>query len=312
MLNYAIPIIGILFSSLASYFSAKVLIKYTYIYAESFYKKPLLFVLLYTGLINSLTIYISSVNLTINKEALLGYYFLLYNAALDAAIILGILILFKKIDKIEISKNFIFVTSLAFTIHLFLVLKKKLNLIDTFISFASFIIISAILIKEEKEKEFIKKDRLTIRDFLLFLPIFIISIAIIYASSHLISVFIIYLNNLLKNASLSAYITNIISTFTQTLIFSIAIIENRERTEEGLLPILGEIIFTFTVYIGTISGIVPILLPTESLLPIVSSIFLMYISLILLNLLTNGLTLPRETGIILLLLAFILGLLTMV
>jgi len=312
MLNYAIPIIGILFSSLASYFSVKVLIRYIYIYAESFYKKPLLFVLFYTGLINSLTIYISSINLTINREALLGYYLLLYNIALDVAIILGILILLKKIEKIEISKNFIFAASLAFTIHLFLVLKKKLNLIDAFISFAAFIIISIILLKEEKKREFIKREELNIIDFLLFLPFFVISIAIIYASSHLISVFIIYLNNLLKNASLSAYITNIINTLSQTLIFTIAIIEKRERIEEGLLPILGEIIFTFTIYIGTISGIMPIFFTIESLLPIVSSVFLIYISLILLNLLANEIALPRETGIMLLLLVLILGLLTMV
>jgi len=312
MLNYIPILIGILLSSLSSYFSVKVLVKYIYLYAESFYRKPLLFILLYTGLISSLTMYIASINLTISNNALLGYYLLLYNATLDLAIVLGILTFFRKIEKIEVSKNFVFASSLAFTVHLFLILKKKLNLIDALISFMLFIIISAMLIREEKEKGFVKREKLTIKDFLLFLPIFIISVAIIYASSHLISFFLIYLNNLLNNTPLSAYITNIINTVTQSLIFTIAIMENREKAEEGLLPILGEIIFTFTIYVGTVSGITPVIFSGKSLLPAVSPIFLMYISLILLNLLARGVALTRESGIILILLSFILGLLTMV
>jgi len=312
MLNYILIIVGILFSSLASYFSVKVLVRYTYIFAEGLYRRPLLFALLYTGLIDSLTIYLSSVNLAINNQALLGYYFLLYNIASDSATIFGLLILLNKVNKIEVSKTYIFAASLAFTVHLFLILKKSFGLIDTFISFLLFIIISALLLREERKNESIKKLNISTKDFIVFFPFLLISVALIYASSYLISTFLIYLNNLLKNIPLSAYIGNIIETLTQDFIFAIAIIENRERPEEGLFPTLGETILTFTIYVGTVCGIEPIVFPTELLLQTVSTIFVIYISIIVLDLLANGVKLPREIGIILLFLISMLGLLTTV
>jgi len=311
MLNYVIAIAGILFSSLVSYFSAKVLVRHIYLYAESFYRKPLIFVLFYTGLINSITIYISSVNLTIHNNGLLGYHLLIYNAVLDISVVLGVLLLLKKLDKIDISRNYISIASLSFTIHLFLILKKRLDLIDTIISFISFIVLSTILIKGEKNMNSIKKEKISSSS-LFFIPIIVISFSLILASSFLISTFAIYLNGILNNAPLSAYIINLINTLSQNLIFTLAIIQNREKAGEGLLPILGEIIFTFTIYTATISGISTIVFSAESLLSIISSIFLMYISLLLLNLLSSGITLTREIGVILILLSFIIGLLTMV
>jgi len=311
MLNYIIAITGILFSSLTSYFSTKVLVRYIYLYAESFYRKPLLFVLFYAGLINSITIYISSINLTLHNNGLLGYHLLIYNAVLDVSIVLGILILFKKLDRIDISKNYVFIASLSFTIHLFLILKKKLDLIDTIISFVSFIALSIILIKEEREINLLKRKEID-TSILFFIPVIVVSVALIIASSFLISAFAIYLNNILNNVPLAAYAINLINTLSQNLIFVLAIIENREKAEEGLLPVLGEIIFTFTIYTATVSGITTIVFSIESLLSIISSIFLMYMSLLLLNLLSRDIVLPREAGIILLLLAFMIGLLTMV
>jgi len=312
MLGYILTISGILLSSIASYFSSKVMIKHIYSYAESFYKRPINFIMFYTGLIISLTVYISSINLTVLNKPLLGYYILLFNVVLDLSIVFGILILFKKIRKFEISKDFIFALSVVFTLHLFLILKKSLNLIDSIILFITFIAVSIFLINKEKEEKSLKIKKMSTKDFLTMLPIFILSLSIIYASSILISMFAINLNNLLGSTPLSAYIVNLISTMSQNVIVSMVILEERNKTEESLLPIIGEAIYTFTIYIGTICGISPILFSVEMLLPTISAIFLVYISLVFLNLLNYDILPPREVGLLIIILCIILGLLTMV
>ncbi|MEM1804806.1 MAG: hypothetical protein QXI77_02295, partial [Nanopusillaceae archaeon] len=136
MIKIFLIILSIKLAALSTYLTTKILTKYVYSYSKNFEEMGKIFLFIYSGLIFILLPLITSINLTLIGEPNLAYYNILYNVLLDITISSGILILIsKKDERIILDKKIIFITSLIFTINIFLIIKGFLNILDSFILF---------------------------------------------------------------------------------------------------------------------------------------------------------------------------------
>ncbi|MEM4588127.1 MAG: hypothetical protein QXW13_01245 [Nanopusillaceae archaeon] len=313
MIKIFLAILSIKLAALATYLTTEILSKYVYSYSKNFGYMGKIFLFVYSGLIFILLPLITSINLALIGESNLAYYNILYNVLLDATISSGILILIsKKDERIILDKKIIFITSLIFTINIFLIIKGFLNMLDSFILFFLFIFSSLYLLKSNIEKSNYKsfKNNKNIVDLLFKIFFILISFIIFIICSQILSYNAIYLKNILNNAPLVAYIINLISNTAPNFLFGYMIYKESKNFEEAHLSIFGQFFYSFTICIGIICGILPILFTNKDVIVLLSSFIALYSSMIIFNLYAYGHSLPKEVGIFLIMLGLLVGLIT--
>ncbi|MEM4511441.1 MAG: hypothetical protein QXD25_01360 [Nanopusillaceae archaeon] len=313
MIKIFLIILSIKLAALSTYLTTKILTKYVYSYSKNFEEMGKIFLFIYSGLIFILLPLITSINLTLIGEPNLAYYNILYNVLLDTTISSGILILIsKKDERIILDKKIIFITSLIFTINIFLIIKGFLNILDSFILFFLFIFSSLFLLKNNTKKfNYINsKNNRNVVDFLSKIFFILISFIIFIICSQILSYSAIYLESILNNVPLVAYIINLISNTAPNFIFGYTIYKESKNFEEANLSIFGQFFYSFTICIGIICGILPILFTNKDIIVLLSSFIALYSSMIIFNLYTYGYSLPKEVGIFLIILGLLVGLIT--
>ncbi|MEM0379370.1 MAG: hypothetical protein QW038_00480 [Nanopusillaceae archaeon] len=314
MIKLVLSILSIKIASIATYLATEILAKYVYSYSKNFKDFGKIFLFIYAGLLFTLIPLMISINLALLGETNLAYYNILYNVLLDSTISSGILILIsKKEESISLDKKLIFIISLIFTINIFLIIKRFLNTVDSLLLFSLFIILSIFLLNDIKKTKIYKNlekkdhDKINILTKIFFI---LFSFIIFIISSQILSYNAIYLKSTLKNIPLVAYIINLVSNTAPTLIFGYVIYKESKNFEEGYISILGQFFYSFTIGIGIISGIYPILFTGKDINAIISSFLTLYSSLIIFNLYAYGYNLPKEIGIFLIILGFLISLTT--
>lgn len=313
MIKILLAILSIKIVSFSTYLTTEILAKYIYSYSKYLKESKKIFLLIYSGLLFVLLPLITSINLSLHGESKLAYYNIIYNVILDATISSGILILIsRKEEKIIINKKIILVCSLIFTINIFLIIKGFLDILDSYILFFLFIFSFIFLLKGEFKSKIPKTSENNEKslDILLKILLILISFCIFIICGQILSYLSLYLNSILNNVSLVAYIINLLSNTLPTLIFGYFIYKESKNFEESHIVTLGQFLYSFTICIGIISGIYPIIFTNKDVLAIISSFLALYSSFVILNLYAYGYNLPKEVGIFLIILGFLLGLTT--
>ena len=288
-------------------------------YIQKFYEisNVSLFILfLYiSGLINSLIAFIPSLRVIIYSDPLTAFYMNFYNPLLDLTLGIGSITLLFGIKKDSIKNTLLIGYSLSVISLIISLIFGVLNLYSSIFLIISFILINSYIIIHYKRKRYHELANIDI-SWKQFLKIVIYSF-IIGASFAIIFSYPIDIitTKLLHNYKLSySFLGLLISLIVFTLPTQWFILISWKKGYDinaTISTIIGESLFSYTIFTGILAGIRDIRFSTADVLPIFSSIVSLYIIFILLYL-SKYYDIPKPIGIFIMILGTIIAIATII
>mgnify|MGYP001770689622 CR=1 FL=1 len=315
MTNYLIVIISTLFPILIYafliYLSENIILKYISKYSKYYSSWPEHYLLIYTaGMASALQSFLPALAV-VYQHPKLAYYFQLYNVVLDYTITLGTFIIGFNFDKGIIDNNVFTLIAIALISQIFVLIFKQINFIEGAILYLIFLLLSFyIFYKYRKRDERYLPEKGTPYEYFkasVFALEVALAISIIYIGGNILNNVANTLQSLGLSIPLIGYAISLLLFTLPDMLYGHISWFKKKDLNISIASITGEELSEFTLFIGILSMIHPIVFSTTDIIPIFSSMIVMYISVLILYISSYKRKIPKWVGFILIALGLILG-----
>ncbi|BFI73292.1 hypothetical protein YN1_2790 [Nanoarchaeota archaeon] len=315
MTNYLIIIITTLFPLLIYafliYLSENIILKYISKYSKYYSSWPEHYLLIYTaGMASALQSFLPALAV-VHQHPRLAYYFQLYNVVLDYTITLGTFILGFNFDKGIIDSNVLALITIALISQIFALVFRQINFLGGAILYITFLIISFYLFyRYRKRNEKYLPEKSSAYEYFkasVFALEVALAISIIYIGGNILNNVANTLQSLGLSIPLIGYAISLILFTLPDIMYGHISWFKKKNLNISIASITGEEITEFTLFIGILAMIHPIVFSSIDIIPIVSSMIVMYTSVLILYISSYKRKIPKWVGFILIALGLILG-----
>ncbi|BBL45868.1 calcium/sodium:proton antiporter [Nanobdella aerobiophila] len=306
-------LIPLLLYAFVIYLSENILLKYVEKYSKYYSSWPKYYLLVYTaGIASALQSFLPGLLVDILGKAKLAFYFQLYNVALDYTVTLGTFILAFNFNKGIIDKNLLVYITISYILELIFLSTKVITYFDGIILYLSFIIMSIIIFykyRTKKEKIEYKEENSLYSYFkaLVYTLEIGLAVSLIYVGGNVLNNISNTLSNLGFSIPLIGFLIAIILFTLPDIIYGHLSWFKEKDLNTSIASITGEEISEFTIFTGILAMIHPIVFTNIDVIPIISTMSIMYVSILILFFSSYRGKIPRWVGIILIVLGLLMG-----
>lgn len=303
-------ILSLIFYALSIYFATIIIIKYIYKYEKiSNIKKHVL--LLYTeGFASGLQAFLPSL-FVIKTNPLLAFYMNYYNVVLDFTFTFGIMISLAGIPKRKLDTYNLAVIIVAYIALIFFFIYGQINYIGGYILILLFFILLTYTYIHGRKKyskyKNIDGNKISLKEAIVYSLFIALAIAVIYDGGGSLNNVANTFQNIGLSIPLIGFIFALVLFTLPNVIYEIISYYKTKNIKISTSDILGEELSEFTLFIGILAVINKIVFPSSQYVPLLSSVFGVYTSLLIMYISSYITDIPRGVGIFLIILSFIIG-----
>jgi Ca2+/Na+ antiporter len=316
MISYSlimvITIIPLLIYAFLLYLSENLILKYISKYSKYYSSWPEYYLLIYTaGIASGLQAFLPGLAVVLNGNPKLAYYFQLYNVVLDYTITLGTFILGFNFNEKLIDSNILAFITIALIAQIIVLIFKEINFWMGAILYIIFLLITIYIFyryrKKDQTKVEYKDSFYEYFKALVFALEIALAVSIIYIGGNILNNIANTFQSLGLSIPLIGYVISLILFTLPDILYGHISWFKKKDLNISIASITGEELSELTLFIGIIAMINPIIFGPSDIIPIISSMSVMYLSILILYLFSYKGRIPRWIGIILIALGIILG-----
>ena len=295
------------------YLSENIILKYISKYSKYYSSWPEHYLLIYTaGMASALQSFLPGLAVALQGNSKLAYYFQLYNVVLDYTITLGTFILGFNFDKGIIDSNVLAFITIALIAQIFVLIFGRINYIGGAILYLVFLFLSLyIFYKYRTKNERYLSEKNNIYEYFkasVFSLEIALAVSIIYIGGNILNNIANTLQSLGFSIPLIGYAISLILFTLPDILYGHISWFKKKDLNISIASITGEEIAAFTIFTGILAMIHPIIFSSIDIIPIISSMIVMYASVLILYISSYKKRIPKWVGIILIALGLVLGL----